>query len=79
MKTPLIINGQHVPKPEGSQECTICGEKGKTKFFENWDLMAAHITIVHNTNGRKRSFYKGNAPDEILNHPDWTGYQEESS
>jgi len=76
MKTPLIINGEHAPKPQGSQECDFCKP---SKFFANWDLLAGHITIVHNDNGRKRSYYNGSAPSEILNHPDWTGYAEESS
>jgi len=76
MKTPLIINGEHAPKPEGHQECDFCTPP---KYFKNWDLLASHITIVHNDNGRKKSFYNGKAPDEILNHPDWTGYAEESA
>ena len=78
MKTPLIINGEHMPKPEGKQVCTIC-PKDSAKSFENWDLLACHITIVHNSNGRKRSFYGGSAPLEILNHPDWNGYEEDGS
>jgi hypothetical protein len=76
MDVPLKINGVSPPKPEGNQECDFCNPH---KFFKNWDLLAAHITIMHNDNGRKRSFYNGNAPEEILNHPDWTGYEEESS
>lgn len=76
MKTPLIINGEHVPKPEGYQECDFCNPR---KFFANWDLLASHITIVHNDNGRKRSFYGDTVPQEILNHPDWTGFEEENS
>ena len=75
MKTPLIINGEHAPKPEGYQECDFCNPK---KFFANWDLLGGHITIVHNKNGRKRSFYNGPPPQEILNHPDWNGFEEEN-
>ena len=71
MKSPLKINGQFMPKPEGKQQCTLCQDEGKMVFFENWDLVAGHITIVHNRKGRSLEFYGGNIPLEILNHPDW--------
>lgn len=74
MKTPLIIDGEHAPKPKGSQVCDFCDP---LKYFETWDLLASHITIVHNANGRKRSYYGDTVPQEILNHPDWTGFEED--
>ncbi len=73
MKVPLVIDGQEAPKPEGGKVCDFCDPP---RYFENWDLLAGHVTIVHNENGRKRSFYNGKAPDEILNHEDWTGYDD---
>ena len=77
MNTPIILNGEHLPKPEGSQECDFCKEKGVTRKFPNWDQIAIHITLVHNDNGRKRSFYNGKPSKEILEHEDWTGFEDE--
>lgn len=65
--------GNPYPTPEGDADCTFCGKK-----FDNWDVLGDHITIVHNDQGRTREFYGGNAPQSILNHPDWTGYAGEA-
>ena len=72
MKTPLIIDGEHASKPEGDQMCDFCDPP---KYFKTWDLLAGHITIVHNDKGRTLEYYNGKIPDEILNHPDWMGVQ----
>ena len=63
------MSGNPYPTPTGIADCTFCG-----KVFDNWDVLGDHITIVHNDQGRTREFYGGNAPQSILNHPDWTGY-----
>jgi hypothetical protein len=73
MNSPIKINGEFMPFPEGNTECMM----DNCDYASDWDNMAIHITLVHNDNGRKRSFYNGGiAPDEVLNHPDWRGYDE---
>ena len=79
MKTPIILNGEHLPKPPGPHMCDFCFEDGSASVtaWRTWDELAIHIQLVHNDNGRKKSFYNGEAPAEILNHPDWTVYEDE--
>lgn len=74
MNVPLRINGVEMPKPQGHQICTL--DKNCNESFENWDLLAIHITLVHNRNGRSREFWKGQPPQEVLNHKDWVGFSD---
>lgn len=75
MKTPLVDqNGNHFPWPEGEAKCDDC----PNRKFKDWNDLGIHITLVHNDNGRRYNFWKnGKPPQEVLNHPDWSGFEDD--